>query len=90
LKVKFILHPKNDYLPPSVKDDPVVIELAEAYIHNTPNFRYWLRCYRCGSVGSLSEHDVLVEDGLVTLTPSVICPNPDCKAHYFIKKGEIC
>jgi len=90
LKVKFIKHPKNDYLPPAIMGEPVVIELAGAFVHGTPNSKYWLRCHKCGCTGNLSAHDVLIEDGLVTLHPSVICPNPECKAHYFIRKGEIC
>ncbi len=50
---------------------------------------HWLMgCPACGLVAFLS-HDVKVKDGLATITPSVVCPEPGCGAHYHVVDGEV-
>lgn len=45
----------------------------------------WWLCCPCGMSGSM-EHQVEVENGVVTVTPSVVCP---AGCHYFIKGGIV-
>lgn len=48
---------------------------------------FWiLTCPRCG-VGMRLQHDVKVEGGKVTISPSVGCTL--CRAHFFVNKGKI-
>lgn len=49
-----------------------------------------LSCYKCGFIAFTSGHEhVFHEDDSVTLTPSVVCPNDQCDAHYWIRNNEI-
>jgi hypothetical protein len=40
----------------------------------------------CLGIGNLSNHGVSVLDGVVTITPSVLC---SCGAHYFVENNAI-
>jgi hypothetical protein len=47
-----------------------------------------LGCPRCGRVAMLDrQHKVRIENGLVTIEPSIGCPF--CHAHYFIRNGKV-
>lgn len=50
---------------------------------------FLLGCPECGRVGSLSEYDVKVIDGEVTVNPSIKCGYEDCDAHYWVVDGKI-
>jgi len=52
--------------------------------------KFWLHCYKCGIVASLAVHTVKIDEpNIVSLYPSVLCPNEKCQFHYFIKNGQI-
>jgi len=88
MQVKFILHPKNDCIPPPVIGESILYELSSSFT-DKPNSKYWLRCHKCGLAANLGDHDVSVIDGIVTISPSIMCPNTKCDAHYWIKNGEV-
>jgi hypothetical protein len=49
----------------------------------------WLMgCPACGLPAFL-EHDVKVLNGKATISPSVVCPEPSCRAHYWVVNGEV-
>ena len=65
------------------------------YFHGEKNYgllwkwaedRWLFGCPRCGIVMGL-KHNITVENGLATISPSVGCPF--CRAHFFVKDGKI-
>jgi len=89
LKVRFEEHPKNDYLPPRIIGEAVMYELVSSFEPEKPNSKYWLRCHKCGVSANLGDHEVIINDGIITINPSIQCPNEECNAHYWIKNGEV-
>lgn len=89
MKVKFVYHPENDYLPPKIIGESVLYELSEVSPSEPPNSKYWLRCHKCGLSANLGDHEVVIENGLITISPSISCPNEKCDAHYWIRQNRI-
>ena len=89
MKVKFVYHPKNDCLPPKAIGESVLFEMSEVSSPEPPNAKYWLRCHKCGVSANLGLHEVTIVDELITINPSISCPNKECNAHYWIKNSEI-
>lgn len=87
MKVKFVKHPPNDYLPPKIKGESILYELSTISPSEPPNSKYWLRCHECGVSANLADHQVSIIHGIITISPSIQCPN--CPAHYYIKNSEI-
>ena len=47
----------------------------------------WLHgCVECGKIGLL-DHEIKIENGLITVNPSIVCSERG--AHYFIKDSKI-
>jgi hypothetical protein len=70
--------------------ESILYELDTPYHPEKPFSRFYLQCYQCGIIANLGDHDqVDVINGVVTISPSILCPRESCKAHYFIKNGEI-
>ena len=88
MQVKFVKHPKNDYLPPKIIGESVMYELSSSFT-DLPNSKYWLRCHKCGLSANLGDHNVTVIDGVITISPSILCPNSEFDAHYWIKDGQV-
>ena len=65
-----------------------ILLIAKVTEHNSD--KYWLCCHKCNLMAGLGDHDVVITDGKVTISPSISCPNDKCKAHYFIKNGVVC
>lgn len=89
MKVKFVLHPKHDCLPPKSIGESILFEMSEVSPPEPPNAKYWLRCHKCGLSANLGEHEVSIIDGIITISPSISCPNEKCDAHYWIKDSEV-
>ncbi len=50
---------------------------------------YWfIGCpnLQCGGYGNLGNHEVIETQGMITISPSILC---GCGAHYFIVNNEI-
>ncbi len=85
--VKYVKHPEQNIIPRGKIGESTIYELSMIPITDKPNSRYTLNCHQCGLNASLADHNILNEDGLFTITPSIRCPN--CPAHYWIKKGIV-
>lgn len=101
MKTDFVFHPENDILPYTPSEEKwkretgignyqsTLFELSSPFDSAKPNSRFWLRCFKCGMVANLGDHEVQVVDGIITINPSILCPRESCQNHYFIKNGEI-
>lgn len=97
MKTKFIFHPINDTLPPTPSEvnyknqifESELYELSSPFDQKNPNSKYWLRCFKCGIVANLGLHDVQVSNGLIIISPSILCPRQSCQNHYYIKNSEV-
>ena len=90
MNVKFVKHPENDICKKSIGES-ILYEISSPFIPDKPFSRFFLNCYKCGIVANLGDHDkVDVNDGVVTISPSILCPRASCKEHYFIKDGKVC
>lgn len=98
MKTNFVFHPENDSIPPTPSEfnwktqtfESTLYELSSPFNPEHPNSRFWLRCFKCGIVANLGSHDqVDVKNGIITISPSILCPRQSCNNHYFIKNGEI-
>ena len=70
---------------------PTLFVYDEPFVTEKPNSRFWLRCHKCGLTANLGDHEVKIENDLVTISPSISCPRtlPTCAAHYYIKNSKI-
>ena len=89
MKVKFVHHPENDCLPPRMAGESVLYELSAVFAPEKPNSKYWLRCHKCGISANLGDHEVTINNGSITISPSIMCPVQGCGAHYWIKDSEV-
>jgi len=49
--------------------------------------RHWfLACPRCEGVANLGGHEVTENNGVITVSPSILC---GCGAHYFVEQSKI-
>jgi len=46
-----------------------------------------LGCPRCGHWSWLKDHNVKIENDVVTISPSIGCPL--CHAHYYVKNNKV-
>lgn len=88
LDVKFVKHPENDMMK-ATKGIAILFELAGPFNPEKPNSKYWLRCHKCNLSANLGDHDVKIIDGIITINPSIECPNTKCNNHYYIKNGKV-
>lgn len=64
-----------------------IIELLPGEMTSDASKKYWyVGCPKCKEPGALSGHTVTEVDGLVTVSPSLLC---SCSAHYFIEHNQI-
>jgi len=52
----------------------------------TPDHHWYIGCPECHGLGALADHTVTDSNGIVTVTPSILC---GCGAHYFIERSQI-
>ena len=74
-----VLEPRKSWKTPAYGELWKTAEDSETWL---------LGCPACGLVAFLS-HDVKIVNGRPTISPSVICPDPGCGAHYFVVNGEV-
>ncbi len=48
---------------------------------------YIHRCAGCRRLGNLADHTVTMDQGRITVEPSIVCPT--CEAHYYVRDGRI-
>ncbi len=88
---RFVKHPENGI--PGIKigtpTESVLYELKRQYTEK-PNSKYWLTCFKCGVSANVGDHDVSITDGLITISPSILCPRiGKCDNHYYIRQSEV-
>jgi len=65
-----------------------LMELDSPFNPDVPSSKYLIHCHKCGHNATL-QHDVKIENNLITISPSLVCPQKDCPAHYFIENSEV-
>jgi len=71
----------------TIKEGPFKIgEIKHGEMQQWRGAFWYLGCPRCGEPLKLN-HDVTINDGLVTLSPSLGCPW--CRFHAWVKDGNI-
>lgn len=66
-------------------------ELAPGEITYLDKEGLWVvGCYRCGQPAALVDHEVYVHKNfVVSVAPSLVCNTTNCKAHYFVRYGQV-
>ena len=49
----------------------------------------WYCCHHCKTDILIRDHKIENNNGIITITPSLVCPTENCKGHYWIRNGEI-
>ena len=91
MKTKFVKLPPNDIAYShkiGVPTNSILYEMSSAYT-DKPNSKYWLTCFKCGVTANLGDHDVIIENKIITISPSILCPRSECGNHYYIKNSEV-
>lgn len=76
-------------IPKKPKGESWLLELPTPFEIDNQNSKYLLYCHKCGLYASIGNHKITWDGGLVTIHPSIVCPNPECDAHYWIKGSQI-
>lgn len=84
-KTKNDVIPYKEYFPGFA----VIFELSSPFIPEKPNSKYWLRCHKCSLTANLGDHEITIDNKIITISPSILCPNDKCEAHYYITNSEI-
>jgi len=50
------------------------------------NHRWYIGCPGCHGAGNLGNHEVTESNGVITVSPSILC---GCGAHYFVEQNKI-
>jgi hypothetical protein len=67
--------------------DKDLLELLPGEMTCDAGRKYWfIGCPTCKGPGALAKHTVTEHDGLITVSPSILC---GCGAHYFIRQNKI-
>lgn len=74
---------------------PPVLKKGQGYLTNLlkdgiRNKALWYCCHHCGNDILVSDHTITEnEDGIITISPSLVCPTIGCSGHFFIEGSEI-
>jgi len=67
--------------------EKAILDLLPGEMTRNESRTHWLiGCPDCSGVGNLSGHTVILMNGLLSVSPSILC---GCGAHYFVEKSEI-
>ena len=84
-----IIESKDGRIPAEPKGTSRIYILPSRFDPNNPNSKYYLKCHKCNHGATLQNHNITWHDGKITVHPSILCPNPKCDAHYWIKDGQV-
>lgn len=91
MKTQFVKFPKNDITEPhkmGIATESKLYEMSCCFT-DKPNSKYWLTCFKCGVTANLGDHEVIIENNIITISPSILCPRKECGNHYYIKNSEV-
>ena len=67
--------------------DKDILELLPGEMTCDASRKYWfIGCPKCPGPGSLEKHTVTEINGIITVSPSILC---GCGAHYFVEQNRI-